>query len=59
MAVALFEVSPSLVLVGCREVIGALGAVFAGKDDFVGVHCAPSCLSVFSCGVIEMITLQV
>lgn len=28
VAVALFEVSPSLVLVGCREVIGALGAVF-------------------------------
>ena len=40
---ALAEVFAGLALVDGGEVVGALGPVFAGKNNLVGVHCVPSC----------------
>ena len=49
VTVALAEVFAGLALVDGGEVVGALGPVFAGKNNLVGVHCVPSCRCGVSC----------
>lgn len=48
MTVALAEVFAGLALVDGGEVVGALGPVFAGKNNLVGVHCVPSLPVLFT-----------
>ena len=49
VTVALAEVFAGLALVDGGEVVGALGPVFAGKNNLVGVHRVPSCRCGVSC----------
>ena len=48
MTVALAEVFAGLALIDGGEVVGALGPVFAGKNNLVGVHCVPSLPVLFT-----------
>ena len=48
VTVALAEVFAGLALVDGGEVVGALGPVFAGKNNLVGVHCVPSLPVLFT-----------